>query len=125
MKKETYTVALMPSSGRRMRTFSVSTSSLILVLVSLAIVVTLSKPDKTSSASATRFSISKQGAFPVLRDTATITESNSLEARDTRSICPLVMGSNVPGYTAMVIDKHQNRKRIVYHPFLFSKRQDA
>ena len=42
MKKETYTVALMPSSGRRMRTFSVSTSSLILVLFSLAIVVTLS-----------------------------------------------------------------------------------
>jgi len=42
LKKETYTVALMPSSGRRMRTFSVSTSSLILVLFSLAIVVTLS-----------------------------------------------------------------------------------
>ena len=42
MKKETYTIALMPASGRRMRSFSVSSSAVILILVSCAVVVILS-----------------------------------------------------------------------------------
>ncbi len=39
MKKETYTIAVMPASGRRIRTFSISIRSLISILVCSAIVV--------------------------------------------------------------------------------------
>jgi murein DD-endopeptidase MepM/ murein hydrolase activator NlpD len=42
LKRETYTVVVMPSSGRRMRTFSISMSRLILILISFAVVVTAS-----------------------------------------------------------------------------------
>lgn len=39
MKKETYTVAVMPSSGRSIKTFSVSTRTLTIALISLVIFV--------------------------------------------------------------------------------------
>ena len=42
MKRETYTVVVMPSSGRRMRTFSTSMSRLILILIFFAVLVTAS-----------------------------------------------------------------------------------
>jgi len=41
MRKEVYTVAVMPSSGRRIKTFSVSTRNLILMLASVAVAITL------------------------------------------------------------------------------------
>ncbi len=39
MKKETYTIAVMPTSGRRIRTFSVSTRGLTLILIFSAVFV--------------------------------------------------------------------------------------
>ncbi len=42
MKKETYTVAVMPASGRHIKTFSVSTRGLMLILVLSAVIITSS-----------------------------------------------------------------------------------
>src|SRR6478672_7503597 len=51
----------------------------------------------------TRSSRLKKGRFVRLSATATTTSSNVLAARRTRSWCPKVMGSNVPGYTALIV----------------------
>jgi hypothetical protein len=51
----------------------------------------------TWRASSTRFSSGNIGALLGLEAIATITRSNTPAARRTRSWCPLVMGSNVPG----------------------------
>ena len=40
---------------------------------------------------------SKNGFFPGLLATATITSENKLAARRTMSSCPMVIGSKVPG----------------------------
>jgi len=42
LKKETYTVAVMPTSGRHIRTFSVSKHSLMLILILFAVIITSS-----------------------------------------------------------------------------------
>jgi len=42
VKRETYTIVVMPSSGRRMTAFSISITRLILILISFAVVVTAS-----------------------------------------------------------------------------------
>src|SRR3974390_415506 len=46
----------------------------------------------------------KNGRFASLTAIPTTTLSNSAEARRTRSWWPRVTGSNVPGYTALIID---------------------
>src|SRR5215471_10970848 len=46
----------------------------------------------------------KKGRFASLTAIPTTTLSNSAEARLTRSWWPRVIGSNVPGYTALIID---------------------
>lgn len=42
MKKETYTVAVMPASGRHIKTFSVSTHSLMLIVILSVVIITSS-----------------------------------------------------------------------------------
>lgn len=42
MKKETYTVAVMPASGRRIKTFAVSKHSLMFILILSAVIITSS-----------------------------------------------------------------------------------
>src|SRR5258705_13757597 len=51
-----------------------------------------------------RSSSGKNGRFASLTAMPTTTLSYKTEARRTRSWCPSVIGSNVPGYTALIID---------------------
>src|SRR5882672_1974049 len=51
-----------------------------------------------------RSSSGKKGRFASLAAMPTTTLSYKTEARRTRSWCPSVIGSNVPGYTALIID---------------------
>src|SRR5882724_1331648 len=51
-----------------------------------------------------RSSSGKKGRFASLTAIPTTTLSYNAEARRTRSWCPSVIGSNVPGYTALIID---------------------
>src|SRR5690606_27548460 len=64
---------------------------------------TLGTSVSTARAMATRCSRLNAGALPGLAAIATTTLSNSRAARRTRSWCPLVMGSNVPGYKALTV----------------------
>src|SRR5882724_1066876 len=57
----------------------------------------------TSLAIAMRSSTVKNGRFAVLSAMASTSWSNSVLARRTRSSWPRVSGSNVPGYTALII----------------------
>src|SRR6267378_8643886 len=50
-----------------------------------------------------RSSSGKKGRFASLTAIPTTTLSYKTEARRTRSWCPSVIGSNVPGYTALII----------------------
>src|SRR5512146_1837489 len=56
----------------------------------------------TSRAISTRSSSAKNGCLTRLSATARMRVSNSLEARRARSSWPSVIGSNVPGYTALL-----------------------
>ena len=49
---------------------------------------------------AMRSALEKSTALDTLSNTPTYTLSNNRRLRCIRSICPLVTGSNVPGYTA-------------------------
>ena len=51
-------------------------------------------------ASSMRFSSGNSGALPGFAAIATTTLSKMRLARRTRSLCPFVNGSNVPGYIA-------------------------
>src|SRR6185503_19249743 len=57
----------------------------------------------TSRAIAMRSSSVKNGCFALLSAIASTTLSKSVAARRTRSSWPRVSGSNVPGYTALII----------------------
>src|SRR5207248_8967094 len=57
----------------------------------------------TSRAMVIRSSSVKNGRFAVLSAMASTSWSNSVLARRTRSSWPRVSGSNVPGYTALII----------------------
>src|SRR5256885_4112619 len=58
---------------------------------------------RTSRARATRSSRVKNGRFVWLAAMPTTTSPTSAAARRTRSSWPRVIGSNVPGYTALII----------------------
>src|SRR5258706_1836192 len=65
----------------------------------------------TSRARCTRSSTVKKGFFVWLSAMPTTISSNKVVARLTRSWCPRVIGSNVPGYTALIIGlPHQKMK---------------
>src|SRR3972149_3916304 len=66
------------------------------------ITVTLLYSLSTLFAIATRSSSVKNGCLPRLSATATISSSNMPAARRTRSWWPSVIGSKVPGYTALM-----------------------
>src|SRR5438105_470381 len=57
----------------------------------------------TSRAMAMRSSSEKNGRFALLSGIARMTPAKSVLARRTRSSWPRVSGSNVPGYTALII----------------------
>src|SRR6266849_7596046 len=57
----------------------------------------------TSRARRTRSSTVKNGFFVWLAAMPTTISSNKAAARLTRSWCPSVIGSNIPGYTALII----------------------
>src|SRR5258706_8967791 len=64
---------------------------------------TLLMPASTSRAISTRSASGKKVRFAGLSATPMMSESNSVLARRTRSSWPRVSGSNVPGYTALII----------------------
>src|SRR5207237_7193929 len=64
---------------------------------------TFFRSPSTSRAMAMRSSSVKYGFFALLSAMARMMESNSGAARRTRSSWPRVSGSNVPGYTALII----------------------